>query len=54
VVELRRFCGARLAAHKIPRLFVFVPEIPLSDRGKTDRAHMERLARAEIDRAGML
>jgi acyl-CoA synthetase (AMP-forming)/AMP-acid ligase II len=54
VVELRRFCGARLAAHKIPRVFVFLPKIPLSDRGKTDRAHLERLARAEIARAGML
>ena len=54
VVELRRFCGVRLAVHKIPRVFVFVPKIPLSDRGKTDRAHLERLARAEIARAGML
>jgi long-chain acyl-CoA synthetase len=54
VVELRRFCGVRLAVHKIPRVFVFVPEIPLSDRGKTDRALLERLARAEIARAGML
>jgi long-chain acyl-CoA synthetase len=54
VVELRQFCATRLAAHKIPRVFVFVAEIPLSDRGKTDRAHMERLARAEIARAGAL
>jgi acyl-CoA synthetase (AMP-forming)/AMP-acid ligase II len=54
VVDLRRFCGARLAAHKIPRVFVFVPTIPVSDRGKIDRAELERLARAEITRAGML
>jgi long-chain acyl-CoA synthetase len=54
VVELRRYCGARLAAHKIPRVFVFVPKMPLSDRGKTDRAQLERLARAQMARAGML
>jgi long-chain acyl-CoA synthetase len=46
VVELRRFCAARLAAFKIPRVFVFLDEIPLTARGKTDRAALDAAARA--------
>ena len=42
LLELRSFCGRRLAAHKIPRAFVVLDRIPLTARGKTDR---ERLAR---------
>ena len=53
-VELRRFCSSRLAAHKIPRLFVSVDAIPLTARGKTDRERLRALAQPEMVRAGML
>ena len=33
-LELRTFCAGRLAAHKIPRVFVFVDEIPLTRAGR--------------------
>jgi long-chain acyl-CoA synthetase len=46
VVELRRFCATRLASFKIPRVFVFLDEIPLTSRGKTDRAALAAAARA--------
>lgn len=52
VVELRRFCAARLASFKIPRVFVPLERIPLTSRGKTDRAALEIAARAAI--TGML
>ena len=55
VLELRQFCGGRLAPHKIPRSFVFLDEIPLTERGKTDRRALERLVRDALRReAGML
>jgi long-chain acyl-CoA synthetase len=53
-LELRQFCSSRLAAHKIPRAFVVLDAIPLTTRGKTDRARLLGLARAEMARAGML
>jgi acyl-CoA synthetase (AMP-forming)/AMP-acid ligase II len=43
---LRRFCAARLASYKIPRQFVFMDEIPLTSRGKIDRAALDAAARA--------
>ena len=46
VVDLRRFCAARLASYKIPRQFVFMDEIPLTSRGKIDRAALDAAARA--------
>jgi long-chain acyl-CoA synthetase len=46
VVELRRFCATRLASFKIPRAFVFLDEIPVTARGKTDRAALDAAARA--------
>jgi acyl-CoA synthetase (AMP-forming)/AMP-acid ligase II len=46
LVELRRFCATRLASFKIPRAFVFLDEIPLTSRGKTDRAALDAAARA--------
>jgi long-chain acyl-CoA synthetase len=53
-VELRRFCSSRLAAYKIPRLFVSVDAIPLTARGKTDRERLQALAQPEMVRARML
>jgi len=48
--EIRKFCGSRLAAHKIPRTIVWLERIPLTERGKTDRAKLDSLVRAYFDR----
>ena len=52
VMELRQFCATRLASFKIPRVFVFLDEIPLTSRGKIDRAALESSAR--LASTGML
>ncbi len=49
-VDVRRYCGQRLAAHKVPRAFVFLTKMPLTPRGKLDRQALEALVRAELDR----
>jgi long-chain acyl-CoA synthetase len=36
--EVLAWCRERLAAHKIPRSLILLPEIPRTDRGKLDRA----------------
>jgi acyl-CoA synthetase (AMP-forming)/AMP-acid ligase II len=43
VVALRAFCADRLAAYKIPRLIVLVPELPRDERGKVSRRALENL-----------
>jgi acyl-CoA synthetase (AMP-forming)/AMP-acid ligase II len=48
VISLRQFCGARLASHKIPRAFVFLDQIPLTERGKTDRTRLHALVSASL------
>lgn len=47
---VRRFCAARLSASKVPRTVVFVDRIPLTERGKTDRAKLEAQVRDHLDR----
>ena len=47
--EIRQFCAARLAAHKIPRTIVWLERIPLTERGKTDRAKLETFVREHLD-----
>jgi long-chain acyl-CoA synthetase len=55
LMALRQFCGARLAPHKIPRSFVLLDRIPLTERGKTDRRALETLIVDGLRRqAGML
>jgi long-chain acyl-CoA synthetase len=49
-LAIRQFCGSRLAAHKIPRTIVWLECIPLTERGKTDRAKLESLVRAHLTR----
>jgi long-chain acyl-CoA synthetase len=46
--EIRHFCSARLATHKVPRSVVRLPCIPLTERGKTDRAKLEALVREQL------
>ena len=49
-LAVRRFCAARLAPHKIPRTIVFLDAMPLTARGKIDRAALDELVRAaQID-----
>jgi acyl-CoA synthetase (AMP-forming)/AMP-acid ligase II len=43
-LEVRRFCAAHLAPHKVPRAIVFLPSLPLTPRGKIDRARLLLLA----------
>jgi len=45
---VRRFCAARLAAHKVPRAIVFFDAIPLTARGKTDREALDAAVRASL------
>ena len=42
LMDVRQFCSTRLAAHKIPRRVLVVEAIPLTSRGKTDRAALDR------------
>ncbi len=48
VLEVRRFCAARLAPHKIPRAVIFLNAIPLTARGKTDRTALDAIVRAHL------
>jgi len=48
VLAVRRFCANRLAAHKIPRTILMLDAMPLTVRGKTDRAALEQLVRARL------
>ena len=45
---LRTYCSARLAPFKIPRQFVFLDRIPLTDRGKTDRRELEAIVARHV------
>jgi long-chain acyl-CoA synthetase len=55
LMALRQFCGSHLASHKIPRSFVFLDAIPLTERGKTDRIRLREAASASLQAAaGML
>jgi acyl-CoA synthetase (AMP-forming)/AMP-acid ligase II len=47
-IAIRQFCASRLAPHKIPRSVVFLDAIPLTARGKTDRAALDDLVRERI------
>ena len=47
-IDVRRFCAERLAPHKIPRTILFLKSIPLTSRGKTDRAALEELIRGHL------
>jgi long-chain acyl-CoA synthetase len=47
--EIRQFCAAHLAPHKIPRTVVWLEHIPLTERGKTDRAKLEAFVREHLN-----
>jgi long-chain acyl-CoA synthetase len=48
-LEVRQFCAARLAPHKVPRAIIFLPSLPLTPRGKIDRGRLLTLASARLD-----
>jgi acyl-CoA synthetase (AMP-forming)/AMP-acid ligase II len=48
---VRAFCAAKLAAYKVPRTIVWIDCIPLTERGKTDRAKLEATVRDHLDRS---
>ena len=48
ILAVRQYCAARLAAYKVPRQVVWLDRIPLTARGKTDRAQLEALVRDEL------
>ena len=45
---LRSYCSSRLAPFKIPRQFIFMERIPLTARGKTDRAGLEAIVARHV------
>jgi len=51
---IRQFCVARLPAHKVPRVIVVVPALPLTARGKLDTRAMQALANAGLAGGAML
>ena len=49
--ELRRFCGQRMPAFKVPRQFRFVDRLPRTASGKVAKAQLkERIAREVLER----
>jgi long-chain acyl-CoA synthetase len=48
-LEVRQFCAARLPAHKVPRAIIFLPSLPLTERGKIDRVRLLALALKRMD-----
>ena len=51
---IRHFCVDRLPPHKVPRVIVVVPELPLTARGKPDLRAVEALANASLAYDAML
>ncbi len=51
VIDVRRYCAARLAPHKIPHVWIFVDAIPLTERGKTDRRQLHSMVTEHLARA---
>ena len=47
-----QFCAARLAPYKVPRAIVLLDRIPLTERGKTDRANCEAIVADRLRRSG--
>jgi long-chain acyl-CoA synthetase len=46
--EIRQFCAARLAAHQIPREFIFLDALPRDARGKTSRRALDALVEGHL------
>ena len=46
---IRQYCASRLAAHKVPRTILWLDRIPLTERGKIDRARLDAMIRDRLD-----
>jgi len=51
VLAIRQYCAARLAAYKLPRTIIWLDRIPLTVRGKTDRAQLEAIVSGRLGQA---
>jgi acyl-CoA synthetase (AMP-forming)/AMP-acid ligase II len=51
LAAVRQHCASRLAAHKIPRIVVFVDRLPLTSRGKPDYRALNALVQAQMNLA---
>jgi long-chain acyl-CoA synthetase len=47
---IRSFCALRLAGYKVPRTIIQLDGIPLTERGKTDRAALDAIVRERLSR----
>jgi acyl-CoA synthetase (AMP-forming)/AMP-acid ligase II len=47
-LDVRQFCAMRLAAHKVPRVYVFLDEMPRDERGKTSRRALDEAVAREL------
>jgi acyl-coenzyme A synthetase/AMP-(fatty) acid ligase len=54
LLMLRRYCAGRLAPHKIPRAVVWLDALPMTSRGKTDRARLAAIVGERLAESGML
>ncbi|MEO7134242.1 MAG: class I adenylate-forming enzyme family protein [Vicinamibacterales bacterium] len=54
ILALRAYCAGRLAAHKIPRVFVFTDRLPRTARGKVDAPALRDLIEQARSAGGML
>jgi long-chain acyl-CoA synthetase len=45
---IREFCARRLPPHKVPRIVVLVPTMPLTARGKLDLNALQALVDASV------
>jgi acyl-CoA synthetase (AMP-forming)/AMP-acid ligase II len=46
---VRQHCASRLSAHKVPRTIVWLDRLPLTERGKLDRAALARLVQRALE-----
>ncbi len=49
--RVRSYCAEKLSPHKIPRDLIFLDSLPLTPRGKVDRAALEELSRTSESEA---
>lgn len=47
-LDVRQYCAMRLAAHKVPRVYVFLDEMPRDERGKTSRRALDEAVAREL------
>lgn len=47
---VRQHCASRLSAHKVPRTIVWLDNLPLTERGKLDRAALARIVQRALEK----